>query len=88
MSSGLFIFHGVARSLSRGVLGEVALAARRGVPMDQAFAGCAIEQLDGAKTLRIRCILGASLLDGGAELRPLCAVPDSSRAGLPHVLFR
>jgi hypothetical protein len=83
-----FSFYIEVAALARDFLGEVALPARRCVAMDQAFAGCAIEQLDGATTLIIGGVGGTRLLDGGTKLGALRAVPDSSRTGLPHVLFR
>lgn len=82
-----FCFSTEGAALARDVLGEVALAARRGVAVNQAFAGCAIEQLHGATTLIIGGVGGSRLLDGGTKLGALCAVPDSSRTRLPHVLF-
>jgi hypothetical protein len=83
-----FCFSTEFAALARDFLGEVTLTARRGVAVNQAFAGCAIEQLHSATTLIIGGVGGTRLLDGGTKLGALRAVPDSSRTGLPHVLFR
>jgi len=49
-------------------LREVTLSARCGVAVDQAFARCAIEQLDCALALRIGGIRCTRFLDRSAEL--------------------
>jgi hypothetical protein len=44
--------------------------------MDQPLSRGAIEQLDGALPIRRCGILGAGLLQGGPQRRPLRAIPD------------
>jgi hypothetical protein len=83
-----FYFAAGGATLARGVLREMTFATSGGVAVDQAFASRAIEQLDGAKAMIIGRISGTRFLDSRAKFRTLRAIPDGSRAGLPHVLFR
>ena len=55
--------------------------------MNEAFAGSAIEELDGRdRVLSARG--GVRLLERGAKRGALCAVARHSGSGLTHVLFR
>ncbi len=55
--------------------------------MDEAFAGSAIEELNGRNRV-LSARGGVRLLERGAKRGALCAVARHGGSGLTHVLFR
>ncbi len=61
---------------------------RSGIPVNQAFPGCTIEETSGSKSVACRGTWSSGSLERGSKRRALGPVAHRGRAGLTHVFLR